>query len=361
MTIKECIDIVDNIKPNQYTVREKVMWLSFLDKVIIDDVLKTHEGYDGRYDSFEGYTEDKLSVTLIVPSPYDEVYTAYLKMKIDGENGETAKYNNSMVLYNTYMLKYRKYYNKTHMPLGNGKSELSKVSVNQVGLSDAEYENLKKDLTFILTEYFGDAVSEDKLYGIVTSYVQNNSEMLKGKDGYTPIKGVDYWTDDDKAEFFGYADEILKNAKTYTDKALADAKAYADGEKVFNINELEYGSYTYDLPKNYGVKSVDVQCNDVIEGAENGVICLVDANEEIIGEVEFIMKPSKVITVNLEEYNDVPIAKIQFLLDVNDSAIKSVTYYYNSDKAYTDEKIGDIDAALDELHAYAEMLKNGGA
>ena len=105
MTIKECIDIVDNIKPNQYSVKDKVMWLTFLEGIIINEVLKTHEGYDGRYDLFEGYSEDKLTVTLIVPSPYDRLYTAYLKMKIDQENGETARYNSSMTLYNTYMKK----------------------------------------------------------------------------------------------------------------------------------------------------------------------------------------------------------------------------------------------------------------
>jgi hypothetical protein len=180
------------------------MWLSFIDEIIINEVLKTHEGYDGRYDTFEGYSEDKLSVALIVPSPYDRLYTAYLKMKIDQENGETARYNNSAALYNTYMSEYRKHYNKTHMPLNtlakrNNNKPMHKANV---GLSDAEYENLKKDMTFILTEHFSDAVSPDKLSAIVTDFVQNNIDMLKGKDGlngldgkdgYTPIKGKDYF------------------------------------------------------------------------------------------------------------------------------------------------------------------------
>jgi hypothetical protein len=59
MTIKECIDIVDNAKPNQYGTKEKVMWLSFIDEIIINDVLKTHEGYDGRYDEFSGSRKTK--------------------------------------------------------------------------------------------------------------------------------------------------------------------------------------------------------------------------------------------------------------------------------------------------------------
>ena len=196
MTIKDCIDIVDNIKPNQYTVKDKVMWLSFLDEIIINEVLKTHEGYDGRYDDFEGYSEEKLSVPLIVPSPYDRLYTAYLKMKIDSENGETARYNNSAALYNTYMMEYRRHYNKTHMPLDITRKRIPMPKKKaSIGLSDAEYENLKRDLTFILTEYFSDAVSADKISAIVTDYMQNNVAMLKGKDGYTPVKGVDYFTE----------------------------------------------------------------------------------------------------------------------------------------------------------------------
>lgn len=117
MTIQECIDMVDNQKPNQYSKRDKVMWLSFIDKTIINDVLTTHEGYDGRYDNFVEYTEDQLTKTLIVESPYDRLYPAFLKMQIDGENGEMARYNNSASIFNAYMMEYRKYYNKTHMPL----------------------------------------------------------------------------------------------------------------------------------------------------------------------------------------------------------------------------------------------------
>lgn len=202
MKIKECIDNVDNIKPNQYSTREKVQWLSFIDETIINDVLKTHEGYDGRYDDFMGYSEDKLSVPLIVPSPYDRLYTAYLKMKIDGENGETARYNNSAALFNTYMMEYRKYYNKTHLPLSITDKRCKNQPKNTIGLSDAEYENLKRELYALLSEDVYKMTSPDKIYDVVMSYVNTNAEMLKGKDGrdgvdgkdgYTPVKNVDYF------------------------------------------------------------------------------------------------------------------------------------------------------------------------
>ena len=191
MTIKECIDIVDNLKPNQYSPKEKVMWLSFIDEIIINDVLKTHEGYDGKYDNFAGYSEDKLSVQLIVASPYDRLYTAYLKMKIDGENGETARYNNSASLFNSYLMEFRKHYNKTHMPLDMTSKKPMPKQCNSASISDAMFESLKRELYYLLSEDFAEMTSRDKLYDIVTSYAINNVQMLKGKDGRDGIDGKD--------------------------------------------------------------------------------------------------------------------------------------------------------------------------
>lgn len=178
MTIKECIDIVDNSKPNQYSTKEKVMWLSFLDEIIINDVLRTHEGYDGRYDNFEGYTEDRISVPLIVPSPYDRMYTAYLTMKIDEKNGETARYNVSASMFNSYLTEYRKHYHKTHMPLSKDSPGKCAPKTNEYKITEAMFEKLKREVYSMLSKDVSEVISQDKLYGIVTSYVNNNVQML---------------------------------------------------------------------------------------------------------------------------------------------------------------------------------------
>lgn len=252
MTIKECIDIVDNIKPNQYTVADKVRWLSFHDMGIINDVLKTHEGYDGRYDLFDGYTEDKLSVTLIVPSPYDRLYPEYLKMKIDGENGETAKYNNSAALYNSYLMDYRKYYNKTHMPIDATRKgyRYEAPKKHTVGLTAAEYENLKRDLYYAISADVNDVISHDKLYNIVTSYAYNNIEMLKGKDGKTPVRGVDYFTE---ADINSLVQKVLAVKNTRLDKLENDAKKSKEAfeghlgkENPHGVTAEQVGAYAKD-------------------------------------------------------------------------------------------------------------------
>lgn len=34
-----------------------------------------------------------------------------------------------------------------------------------------------------------------------------------GKDGKTPVRGVDYWTDEDKAEIKKYVDDAILNGE----------------------------------------------------------------------------------------------------------------------------------------------------
>lgn len=38
------------------------------------------------------------------------------------------------------------------------------------------------------------------------------SGEFKGNDGYTPIRGIDYWTDADKAEIQAYIDSAIQTA-----------------------------------------------------------------------------------------------------------------------------------------------------
>lgn len=187
MTIKECIDIVDNVKPNQYSIDDKVQWLSYLDGTIINDVFKTHEGYDGSLDLFEGYSVDKMTVKLLVPSPYDRLYTQYLKMKIDEENGETARYNNSATMFNSYMLEYRKFYNRTHMPLSVCDRRPCLPNHSEYEITDAMYEKLKRELFEMLSKELSDPMHID----IIMNQVYDNLKDFKGADGFSPTIEVE--------------------------------------------------------------------------------------------------------------------------------------------------------------------------
>ena len=117
MTIIEAINRIDSLKPNNYTQEDKIKWLSTIDGVIKKEIIDTHEGADAVI--FNGYDVDTaLDTVLIVPAPYDDIYVKWLEAQIDYFNGETAKFNNSIAMYNTAYSVFERYYNRTHMPIG---------------------------------------------------------------------------------------------------------------------------------------------------------------------------------------------------------------------------------------------------
>lgn len=116
MKVREAIDRIDSLKHNTYTNGEKVEWLSRLDGIVKVQIVDTHE--DGEDIVFDGYTETDMEKELLIPMPFDEVYIRWLEAQIDYYNGEIARYNNSMMMYQTAYDTFQRYYNRQHMPKG---------------------------------------------------------------------------------------------------------------------------------------------------------------------------------------------------------------------------------------------------
>lgn len=116
MTIIEAINRIDALKPNGYGQAEKIKWLSDLDRAVKSEIIDTHEGGG---EPFAGYGSDTpLDTVLLIPELYDDVYVKWLEANIDYANGEYGKYNNSIAMFNSEYSGFRRYYNRTHMPLG---------------------------------------------------------------------------------------------------------------------------------------------------------------------------------------------------------------------------------------------------
>lgn len=117
MTIREAIDQVDRLKPNQYTDMEKLRWLNALDGMIWREVFLTHDM--DRADSFNGYDSGTdIDTELLIQVPYDvDVYINYLQARIDRENGETAKYNQSITMYNSAYNTWVNWVNRNYRPI----------------------------------------------------------------------------------------------------------------------------------------------------------------------------------------------------------------------------------------------------
>ena len=116
MTIIEAINKIDTLKPNSYTQEYKVKWLSELDGNIKIEIIDTHEG--GSDIAFSGYDDTTdINTKLLVSAPHEDIYIKWLESKIDYNNAEYGKYNNSSIAFNNAYSAFERYYNRHHMPI----------------------------------------------------------------------------------------------------------------------------------------------------------------------------------------------------------------------------------------------------
>lgn len=116
MKIIEAVNRLDSLKPNTYTLKDKVRWLSLLDGIVYQTVIRTHKGGDGVI--FEWYSEDDTQKELLIGAPYDDIYIHWLSAQIDYYNGETARHESSSAQFNALFGEWARYYNRNHIALG---------------------------------------------------------------------------------------------------------------------------------------------------------------------------------------------------------------------------------------------------
>lgn len=98
-TIQQIIDRVDDARPNAFTTEQKLAWISELDgKIALDVMLMSiTEARMLEYAYPENLTSEPL-----VTYPHESIYDQWLGAKIDFENGEYTKYQNSMEQFNAH-------------------------------------------------------------------------------------------------------------------------------------------------------------------------------------------------------------------------------------------------------------------
>ena len=100
MKICEAISQINSLKPNTYSDKQKIYWLNQLESMVKRLVIDTHEG--GDQIAFDGFNENtSVETQLFMPSPFDMAYIYWLEAQIHYANGEFARYNNAIALYNT--------------------------------------------------------------------------------------------------------------------------------------------------------------------------------------------------------------------------------------------------------------------
>lgn len=129
MKIIEAIQIADKLISNAYDLETKINWLSAVDALLQRELVMRHEGGVERNTK---YTVSDRETELIAESPYDELYIAWLKLKIHHYNGEIELYNNAAEEYNNLLYEYRKWYTRTHRDLPTPKMHSYGVKAQKV-------------------------------------------------------------------------------------------------------------------------------------------------------------------------------------------------------------------------------------
>ena len=128
MKLQQAIDRVDEMRPNMQSRELKIAWLSELDGLIWQELIKKHEMTVAEFESYpkdanglpvmpEYDADTDPGKKLLVPAPYDNIYVYWLMAKIDEQTLEQEKYNNDRALFNGSWESFSDYWTRNHMPI----------------------------------------------------------------------------------------------------------------------------------------------------------------------------------------------------------------------------------------------------
>lgn len=121
MKLLDAIGMADRLKPNAFSLEEKLAWINELEGNLLTLVhgkakkkkaqteMKPQEGRGLNYT-----LPDDGERELLVPAPWDSLYWKWLCAMIDYANGEYDKYAASQIVANAAYADYAKWYVRTH-------------------------------------------------------------------------------------------------------------------------------------------------------------------------------------------------------------------------------------------------------
>lgn len=131
MKVSALIEQYNMERPNEVEDSAKVSMLKKIEHIIINEVILTHEFNKDDAPMEMSVTGSTLHINkggnltqhldsfgmhieLLIPEPYEDVYTFFLDMRIAFNNNDMKRYNVASAMYNNALLTYQQYYNRTH-------------------------------------------------------------------------------------------------------------------------------------------------------------------------------------------------------------------------------------------------------
>lgn len=116
MTLKECKEFVEKIKPHAFDEDTVTEWINEVDGYVQSEIMLLNTPLNlTRYN-----WEEHKDTELMVKPPHDKIYRDYLEAKIDYSNGEYNKAENSFAMYNEHILEFTVWFIEMYHPADGG-------------------------------------------------------------------------------------------------------------------------------------------------------------------------------------------------------------------------------------------------
>lgn len=109
MTIRELIDYVDEVRPNSFGDKTKIVWINEIEGAVQTEIMGIYPSDVAQYEV--GEDDDAL---LLVKAPHAKLYAWYLIAMMDLVSLGDAAYKNSYRIFNTFWEEYARWYLRTH-------------------------------------------------------------------------------------------------------------------------------------------------------------------------------------------------------------------------------------------------------
>ena len=112
-TVKQVLEQVDAMLPNQYTTAEKRRWLLQAEGFVVREVHQPHAGGEETEVPPEDTGEDTV---LLVQPPFDSLYPHYLCAMTDAALGENDRYAGEQAQYNSILAELAAWLRRKNLP-----------------------------------------------------------------------------------------------------------------------------------------------------------------------------------------------------------------------------------------------------
>lgn len=242
-TIREVIERVDEAKPNAFSEKQKLYWLTALDGQIaadtfLMDIVEIRQ--------LQHQYPDGMDRGLLVEYPHDEVYDLWLMAKIDFENGEYNKYQNTMEAYNAAYRNFRRWFAEVYEPAQGGMKRSGRPTYYLTAYALAINAGYEGTLEEWLESLRGDKTELRYRDGVIQWRWRPADEAQEAEDNWMKLIAIDELLGETIAADLQAAQTAAQSAENSA-KAAEEAKTKAEaaaGEELLLQVSIDGDGYS---------------------------------------------------------------------------------------------------------------------